>query len=451
MKRFWHLALALVLAPGVLNAEEKRPNIVLILADDMGYADLGVQGGKDIPSPHIDALAHSGVRFTNGYVSGPYCSPTRAGLLTGRYQQRFGHEFNPGPPAPANVESGLPVTETTLAERLKKAGYRTGLVGKWHLGHGEKYHPLNRGFEEFFGFLGGAHAYLPGKGDVTGPNAIRRGHEVVNETEYLTDAFAREAVAYIERHKNEPFFLFLSFNAVHGPLESDDKYTGPFANIEDPRRRTYAAMLAALDAAVGRVTKKLQEENLDDRTLIFFLSDNGGPPVNASNNGVLRGNKAQTWEGGIRVPFFVSWKGRLPAGKTYDHPVIQLDIAPTVLAAAGVEGDASFDGVNLLPYLLGENQEPPHDKLYWRFGPQRAIRWGDWKLVQGAGVDEPILVNLANDISEKEDLSAKYPEKRQELEAAWQEWNRQLEAPRWRPNRNPGAGTAGAKKKRQAA
>lgn len=427
---------ALLVAPWAAQAAEgpRKPNIVVIVADDLGYADLGIHGGKDVPTPQIDALANSGVRLTNGYVSGPYCSPTRAGLLTGRYQQRFGHEFNPGGASGGNAEVGLPITETTVADRLSKAGYRTGLVGKWHLGNTDKLHPQSRGFEEFFGFLGGAHSYVPGRGN-EGVNAIRRGRAPVDEKEYLTDAFAREAVAYIDRHKDEPFFLLLSFNAVHTPLDADEKYLKGLEGISDPRRRAYAALLAGMDHAVGRVVKKLQDDKLEENTLVIFFSDNGGPPANASSNGSLRGNKAQTWEGGVRVPFFVSWKGKLPAGKTYDQPAIQLDIAPTVLAAAGVDyADAKFDGVNILPHLAGENTAAPHDKLYWRFGQQTAIRAGDWKLVKGVGVNDAILVNLAEDLGETKDLSAAHPEKRKELEIAWQAWNKELEEPRWKPN-----------------
>lgn len=457
MKHFITFAalVAAFIAPATrLSAADKptRPNILIIVADDLGNADLGIQGGKDIPTPAIDSLAKSGVRLTSGYVSGPYCSPTRAGLLTGRYQNRFGHEFNPGPPATANAEVGLPLSETTLADRFKKAGYRTGMVGKWHLGHGEKFHPQSRGFEEYFGFLGGAHSYLPGGGN-DGPNAIQRNRTPVDEKEYLTDAFGREAVAYIDRHKSEPFFLYLTFNAVHGPLEATEEYAKPFDNITNPKRRTYAGMLAAMDKAIGKVVKKLQDEKIDENTLIFFISDNGGPPVNASNNGVLRGYKAQTWEGGVRVPFFVTWGKQLPQGKTYDQPAIQLDIAPTALAAAGIEAgsDANFDGVNLLPYLSGKNDKAPHDKLYWRFGPQRAIRAGDWKLVKAAGVEDWQLINLAKDIGESTDLSAQNPEKRKELELAWNEWNKTLEEPRWKANRaNAGEGKKKKKKKATA-
>src|SRR5262245_6447241 len=330
-------ALSIVLLPSfaALAADAKKPNILIILADDLGYADVGFHGCKDIPTPNIDSIARNGVRCTNGYVSGPYCSPTRAGLLTGRYQQRFGHEFNPG-----GGTAGMPVDQVTLADRLKKAGYATGLVGKWHLGSAPQFHPQKRGFDEYFGFLGGQHAYFPEKGNKADP--ILRGTEPVDEQEYLTDAIARESVAFIERHKKEPFFLYMAFNAVHTPMHATDKYLKRVANISDVKRHIYAAMLSAADDAVGAVLAKLKEAGLEENTLIFFFSDNGGPTmkgttINGSRNEPLRGSKRQTLEGGIRVPFAVQWKGKLPAGKVYDKPVIQLDIQPTALAAAGVD------------------------------------------------------------------------------------------------------------------
>jgi len=411
---------------GLLLAAEpaQRPNVLVIVADDQGYADVGVQGCKDIPTPHIDSLAKSGIRCSSGYVSGPYCSPTRAGLMTGRYQERFGHEFNPGPAAAAGSDVGLPLTETTLADRLKGAGYWTGIVGKWHLGYAEKFHPQKRGFEECFGFLGG-----------DARNRILRGEAPVAEQTYLTDAFGREAMAYLERHKQQakPFFLYLAFNAVHTPLEATQKYLDRFNSIDDPRRRTYAAMTSAMDDAVGEVLKKLRQSGLEEKTLIFYVSDNGGPPVNASNNFPLRGYKAQTLEGGIRVPWFVQWKGHLPAGKTYDQPVIQLDIHATALAAAGVAitPEMRLDGVNLLPYLKGENGEPPHQALYWRFGRQMAIRMGDWKLVRHNQSDGLELYNLKDDIGESKDLAQSNSDKLNELKAAWDKWNGTLEEPRW--------------------
>jgi arylsulfatase A-like enzyme len=438
-------ALGLGAAPLAARAADgpKRPNILILLADDLGYADVGFQGCKDIPTPHLDALAKSGVRCTNGYVSGPYCSPTRAGLLTGRYQTRFGHEFNPG----AGDKVGLPLTETTIADRLKAAGYATGLVGKWHLGKAAKFHPQKRGFDEYFGFLDGAHSYFPARDAAP----IYRGTEEVEEKEYLTDAFAREAVGFIDRHKKEPFFLYLAFNAVHTPMHATEDRLKKFESIADKRRRTYDGMTLAMDEAVGKVLDKLRAEKLDENTLIFFFSDNGGPTmvgttINGSINAPLRGSKRTTLEGGIRVPFVVSWKGRLPAGKTYDQPIIQLDVLPTALAAAGVEAKAEWklDGVDLLPYLEGKNTAAPHETLYWRFGEQMAIRRGDWKLVRydpTADDDKkskeaatPLrLYNLAKDVGEADDLAAKEPDKVKELEAAWKKWNADLARPLWGP------------------
>jgi arylsulfatase A-like enzyme len=451
-------------------AEGRPPNIVVILADDLGYADVGFQGCQDIPTPNIDALAAGGVRCTNGYVSGPYCSPTRAGLLTGRYQQRFGHEFNPGPrgepssPDP-DLKIGMPLTERTIADRLKAAGYATGMVGKWHLGAAAEFQPPKRGFDEFFGFLGGAHVFrpdlpnvvFPGLQDAPAPpgdaearrrSSIYRGSQPVEEPEYLTDAFAREAVAFIERHRERPFFLYLPFNAVHTPLHATDERLAKFASVADPTRRTYCAMTLALDEAIGRVLDKLKSANLEQDTLVFFLSDNGGPTVaraakNGSRNEPLRGSKVSTLEGGIRVPFVVSWKGKLPPGKKFDEPVIQLDILATALAAAAVESQADWklDGVNLLPYLKGEKAGAPHEALYWRLGQQMAVRRGDWKLVKywlefagegtGPEMSSVRLYNLRDDIGETKDLASAEPAKVKELEGLWNAWNKTLAEPRW--------------------
>ncbi len=391
---------------GQMFAAETKPNILVIVGDDMGYADIGVHGCRDIPTPQIDALAAAGVNCTNGYVSCPYCAPTRAGLLTGRYQTRFGFEFNPSgpknggkaaarkqknPKADADEEAhegndlpGLPLSETTIAQRMKAAGYETGWVGKWHLGSAPQFIPHARGFDETFGFLGGSHGYFP---DAKPP--MLRDNKPVEEKEYLTDAFGREAVAFIDRHADKPFFLYLAFNAVHTPMNSTDDRLEKFKNIKSENRRTYAGMMSAMDDAVGKVLQTLREKKLEDNTLVFFISDNGGPTmpgttVNASRNDPLRGSKRTTLEGGIRVPFFVKWPGHVPAGRVYERPVIQLDILPTAMAAAGAKlpGDAHADGVDLRPYFDGTNKDEPHQTLYWRFGDQMAIRRGDWKLVR---------------------------------------------------------------------
>lgn len=424
----------------------RKPNIVVILADDLGFADLGFQGCRDIPTPNLDRLAASGVRCTNGYVSGPYCSPTRAGLLTGRYQQRFGHEFNPAGEGRGNAKLGLPLSQQTIADRLRAGGYVTGLVGKWHLGGAPEFQPPRRGFDEFFGFLGGARGYFLPEGA-----PIYRGTAVVDEREYLTDALAREAGAFVDRHKAEPFFLYLAFNAVHTPMHATDERLKRFASIADPRRRTYAAMLVAMDEAVGRVLDELHAAKLTDDTLVFFMSDNGGPTMvgttqNGSINSPLRGSKRTTLEGGVHVPFVVSWPGHLPAGKVYDKPVIQLDVLPTALAAAGITAaipaEQALDGVDLVPFLSGANDAAPHEVLYWRMGEQMAIRRGDWKLVRydrvadGAagrnpGVTEARLYNLADDLGESRDLAAEKPEIASELEGLWQTWSSQLAEPLW--------------------
>jgi arylsulfatase A-like enzyme len=452
MKRLTLFFLALFLLAGWPAQAQRRPapkpNILLIVADDLGYADIGVNGCVDAPTPQIDSLAKNGVRFTNGYVSGPYCSPTRAGLMTGRYQQRYGHEFNPGPAGNADPEFGLPLTETTLPQRLKALGYATGMVGKWHLGYEPKFHPLKRGFDEYFGFLGGAHSYVDNGDNI---NQITRGTEPVKEISYLTDMFGDEAVAFIERQKDKPWFLYLPFNADHSPMHAKEQDLAKFANIKDPLRQRFAAMHAAMDDNIGRVLETLRKHKLEENTLILFVSDNGGPTSNnGSRNTPLRGFKAQTWEGGVRVPMLAQWKGRLPAGKVYEQPVIQLDFLPTALAAAGAEIKAEWklDGVNLLPYLTGKQKGAPHAALYWRFGQQIAIRMGDWKLVKAPGANATQgefqtkattegahLYNLTSDIGEQNNLAEKEPAKRAQLAAAWDKWNAELIEPKWIPQR----------------
>ncbi|MGD9645168.1 MAG: sulfatase [Pirellulales bacterium] len=433
-------------------AAPAKPNVLVILADDLGYGELGCQGfTSEIPTPHIDSIAAAGVRFTSGYVSGPYCSPTRAGLMTGRYQTRFGHEFNPGPAQLSPPTCGLSLNETTIGDRLKAAGYETGWFGKSHLGYEPPFHPLKRGFDDFYGFLGGAHSYFDASADKANP--ILRGTTPTTDIDgYTTDAFAREAVKFIDDHQAGPWFCYLSFNAVHGPLEATKKYLARFPDITDSKRQRYAGMQSAMDDAVGSVLAKIRELGQEENTLIFFFSDNGGPTrQTTSDNGPLRGFKAQTWEGGIRVPFMVQWKGRIPAGKTDDRPVIQLDICPTALAAAGVEIEPAWklDGVNLLPYVTGVQGGAPHEALYWRFGPQVAIRKGNWKLVKGAGgegiqgvsLQEPAsiagaeLYDLSKDISEQTNLAKQQPAKVAELAADWDRWNQDNVKAEWYPPR----------------
>jgi len=440
----------LLLAAGqpdlVHGADQPRPaNVVFIVIDDVGYGDLGYLGCKDIPTPNIDALARDSVRCTNGYVSCPYCSPTRAGLLTGRYQQRFGHEFNPALLANGGAGQGMPTSEVTIASRLKDAGYSTALVGKWHLGEEEKFHPLNRGFGEFFGFLAGAHSYVQSEDKAYGP--IYRGRKPVELKGYLTDVLAQEAVDFMNRNAKQPFFLYLAFNASHTPLQAPEETLKKLEGIADPNRRAYAALTIKLDEAVGTVLARLRGLGLEENTLVFFIGDNGGPigkkfAGNSSTNGPLRGSKGDTWEGGIRVPFLAHWKGRLQGGKTYNHPVIQLDLHATALALAGVAAKPEWhlDGVNLLPFLEGKEKAAPHEVLFWRFGEQMAIRKGDWKLVRGDldldkpwgnVVKQPLLFNLAEDMGEKKDLAGAHPERVKDLQRTWDAWNAGLKPAAW--------------------
>ena len=423
-------------AGGLLKAAAaRRPNIILILADDLGFADVGFNGCQDIPTPNIDSLARGGVRFTSGCVSHPFCSPTRAGIMTGRYQQRFGHENNPRYDPRDNV-SGMPVSELSLAQVLAGAGYATGLVGKWHLGAAPHFHPMKRGFKETYSFIGGGHDYfktqmedepreylVPIERDGT-PEALN---------DYLTDALSREAAAFIRRHARDPFFLYLAYNAPHTPQQSSEKYLNRFRGIQDEKRRLYAAMLSAVDDGVGGVLATLKELRLESDTLIFFLSDNGGPVgINGSSNAPLRGAKGGLYEGGIRVPFAARWPGRLPAGRDFPHPVISLDILPTALGAAGarVPPAAKLDGVDLLPYLTGASSAAPHERLFWRTGGGMsfAVREGRFKLVRTPeGTTE--LYDLQADPGETKDLSGVRPDVAARLDKAREAWNRELTAP----------------------
>ena len=441
----WLLAAGSAALAGPLAAPQQTrpPNVVVIVADDMGYADIGSYGSKDIPTPHLDGLARRGIRFTDAYVSMPYCSPTRAGLLTGRYPQRFGHEYNIGI-ADEHRDAGLPVDQVTIADRLRAAGYRTAVFGKWHLGFAPRFFPTRRGFDEFFGFLAGAHSYVAPQRVA---NPIYDGDRIVTAIPYLTDTLAARAVEYIHRNRGRPFFLYLPFNAVHTPLQATPQYRARVAPIADSTRQTYAAMLVAMDDAIGKVLGAIHDAELDRNTLVFFFSDNGGPldPAwNGASNAPLRGDKGTTWEGGIRVPFLIAWEGRLPAGTVETRPIIQLDVLPTALAAAGVAiPKDSLDGVNLLPFLTGANAAAPHEALYWRSGRRMAIREGDWKLVRsdtrapedtaGMTLAGAALYDVRADPGEAHDLAARDPERVRALGARWWSWSRTLAAPAWRP------------------
>ncbi len=462
----------------------KRPNVIVILTDDLGYSDLSSYGGKT-PTPHIDALGKEGVRFTQAYSSAPICSPSRAGVVTGRYQQRFGAEFLVGsfsalaqlsPDSLAKtkkafeklgaqleegidytqyntIRQGLPLSEETIAELFKKNGYKTGIVGKWHLGEHEEFLPEERGFETSYGFLGGQTIYasendpkiiskrktpLVDRGDWTkrsGAGQIRNGKTIVEEKEYLTFRLADEAEKYIEQNKNNPFLLYLPFNAPHTPFQAPKSYYDKFKHEPDSAKRIYAAMISALDDAVGRVTAKLKQLNLDQNTIIVFSSDNGGATyTKAVSNAPLRGGKLSHFEGGYSVPFFIKYPAAIKPGQTVHTPISNLDILPTVAAAAGIKSNVKYDGVDLIPYLNNASAgKKPHEVLFWRNGYSKAVRKGDWKLYINERNNKTLLFDLSKDRSEKLDYSAAKPEKVKELKDALDKWEKEVGKPSW-PN-----------------
>lgn len=439
-----------------------KPNVLILFSDDQGSADLSCQGSKDIMTPNIDSLAKNGVRCTQGYVSSCMCSPSRAGLLTGMSQSRFGHEINWEGRDDSGLR-GLPVTEKTLADHLKAAGYRTGCVGKWHLGDVAKFHPKQRGFDEYFGHIGGSHDYFTSKEGGKGATYALEGWDgkpFEFENDYLTDINGRAACEFIRRDKSKPWFLYVAFNAPHTPSQAAEKYLKRFAAIADEQRRTYAAMVSALDDAVGAILGELKAQGVEDNTLIFFLSDNGGPlDRNGSLNTPLSGEKGHMLEGGIRTPYLVQWTAKLPAGKVYEEPVSSLDIAATALVAAEsrtgfqpvqneLKTRSTLDGVNLIPYITGEKEGRPHEALYWRMTARGiwAIRMGDWKLVTHNGWHElpaakpkPRLIHLASDPGELHDLSEKEPAKLSELQNAYNAWAATLPEPLWSTDVSPEA------------
>lgn len=457
---------------GIVRADDVPPNIVVLFADDLGYGELGCQGNPQIPTPHIDSIASNGVRFTSGYVTAPNCSPSRAGLLTGRVPTRFGYEFNPTGARNEEPGFGLPPEEITLAETLHDAGYTTGLIGKWHQGGAAKYHPFRHGFDEFFGFTHEGHYFVPppwkgvttmlrrrtlpggGKGlwigkkglvytthmgydepDYDANNPIIRGGQPVVETEYLTDALTREAVDFIDRHDDKPFFLYLAYNAVHSPLQGTDAWMKKVSHIDDIHRRIFAAMLANLDASVGAVMDKLRKSGLEENTLVFFLSDNGGPTRElTSSNLPLRGEKGQMYEGGIRVPFMMQWKGKLPAGTQYDAPVSSMDIFATASAVASAKMPGQVEGVNLIPWVTQQKDGRPHETLFWRQGGKTALRHGDWKLIRMGRRLEPgnakwQLYDLATDVAEENDLAEGNSDRLSQLVSIWEKWNKEMNDP----------------------
>ena len=466
--------LAILLAPWTtLQAADwpaARPNILLIVVDDLGYGELGCYDGREIPTPHLDALAASGARLTNGYVTAPLCAASRAALLTGRYQTRFGFEFNPLGAKNTLPGIGLPVTEKTVAHHLRAAGYATGLVGKWHLGGTAPFHPQRHGFDEFFGFLHEGHFYLPppwygsttwlrrktlpdgGKGRWTSPdgrvvwstdlntdehaydadNPLLRSSQPVNEPEHLTDAFTREACDFIRRYRQQPFFLYVAYNAVHSPMQGTDQFLKRFGHLPDIQRRIFAASLAHLDDRVGQIIAEIRNSGIADNTLVVFLSDNGGPTRElTSSNAPLRGGKGELLEGGVRVPFIVSGLG-IPAGSVVDSPVSSMDATAACLELADINpSPGHLDGVSFMPLLTGRAQSGTDRPLFWRLGRKHALRRGNWKIIRDHEQGWE-LYNLAQDSGEATDLASLETARTQEMALLWDQWNAEQIDPLWR-------------------
>ncbi len=439
---------------------DPRPNVIVILADDLGYGDLGVYGGKVIPTPNIDALARSGVRYTDAYATAAVCAPSRAGLLAGRHQARFGFEFNP---VGRDEQTGVPVGETSIAQVMKSAGYATAMIGKWHTGQAPGFHPLDRGFDSFFGFMGGAAAYFADPSESalqadTGADGamtrtrfpIVRGHQVIDQKGYLTDVLTDEAGKFIGANRDQPFFLYLAYNAPHTPLQAPKAYTDRFPDIASPHERLYSAMVSSLDDNVGRLRQTLRDQGLERDTVIILLSDNGCPNYirGACSNAPLAGYKAFPWEGGVRVPFMVSAPGRLPAGAISNQEISVLDIMPTLAGLAQAPLPVGAEGQNLLAKAAPE-AKPADRALFWRMGPNYAVRDGRWKLlvvnksdtvqdmanILGAPVPDGmkaevsplgqwvLLFDVVADPGEKHDVAASNPEVVARLTKAFSTWD----------------------------
>ncbi|GJM63811.1 sulfatase family protein [Persicobacter diffluens] len=436
----------------------ESPNIVIIVADDLGFNDVGFNGSTEIYTPTLDQLAEDGVRFTNGYVTHPYCGPSRAGLMTGRYQARFGLEINLTN-SPFDIYNGLPLTETTFASRLQQSGYRTAAIGKWHLGGAPNFHPNNRGFDYFYGFLSGGHSYWPESVTTTHPLILKKTgkpHYSANEgcfwpllrnnntaefEEYLTTALSRDAARWVKEGE-APFCLYLAYNAPHAPLEAPKALIDKYAHIENKERRIYAAMIDAMDQGIGMVVDALRESGKLENTLIFFISDNGGivkkdrdpsEPRQArhdwGDNSPYKGGKGSMLEGGTHVPFIAHWPDGLPKGIVYDQPVISLDITTTAVMLG--EGDLSgheMEGVNLIPFVNGKDRNPPHEALYWRMasGRQWAIRTPTAKYLKPrgeTGIEGNMLFDMVKDPYEDQNIIKEQVELRRELAELWNKWN----------------------------
>lgn len=414
-------------------ADDERPNIIVIFTDDQGWSDLGAHGVRDdVATPHLDALAAEGALFRRGYVSAPQCVPSRAGLLTGRYQTRFGLEQNPQAP--------LTLRERTLAERLGEAGYATGMVGKWHLSYtigdnlpdGEQprgaYEPRSRGFADYFA---GNRVRYEASFDLAGDDLPMPPQTLIDER-YRIDVQTDAALGFLRRHAEGPFFLYLAYFAPHVPLEQPEPYMSRFSNVASETRRMGLAAMSAIDDGVGRVRGFLNEHELEEETLIFYISDNGAPTRSGAWNGSLNaplvGEKGMLTDGGIRVPFLAAWPGTIRAGTVFDEPVISLDVAATACAVAGLPDDPALDGVNLIPHLTGASTGAPHENLYWRWRSQAAVLNGNWKLYLLGG-EQRFLFDVTRPEGERENLIGAHPDVAARLLAELKRWADQQDPP----------------------
>ena len=417
--------------------EEKPPNVIVIISDDQGYADVGFHGSKEIFTPNIDRIANNGVIFSEGYVSYAVCSPSRAGLITGRYQNRFGYTRNILL-APKDSTMGLPLTEQTLSDVLGKANYKTKAIGKWHLGAHESLVPERRGFDEFFGFIIGGHRYFPEDLTINDLTEARRQMDGyitriydngnrIDTKKYLTEELSDNAVKFIEDNSDNPFFLYLSYNAPHTPLQATERDLERNKHIEVEKRRTYAAMVSSMDDGIGLILDKLEEKKITDNTIVIFFSDNGGVEwYNFSDNGVLRGIKGDFFEGGIRVPFTMQWPKKIKPGITYDKPIIALDVFATVASAASAQKyiKNDIDGVDLLPYLTGHKFGLPHEYLYWQ-NPDKdidVVRDERYKYLRIK--NDEYIFDLKNDISEETNIINSSKPIYDRLKSQFKEWEK---------------------------
>tara|TARA_A100001011_G_scaffold60742_1_gene60561 strand:+ start:15684 stop:17093 length:1410 start_codon:yes stop_codon:yes gene_type:complete len=439
MIRFLLLSVLSLLVISCKSSLENAPNIIIIISDDQGYADVGFHGSKEIFTPNIDRIASNGVVFTQGYVSYAVCSPSRAGLITGKYQNRFGYTRNILL-APKDSLMGLPLSEQTLPDVLNNVDYKTKAIGKWHLGAHESLVPERRGFDEFFGFLIGGHRYFPEDLTLNDLSEARRqmdgyitriydNGKRIDTKKYLTEELSDNAVKFIEDNSSDPFFLYLSYNAPHTPLQATAMDLERNNHIEVEKRRTYAAMVSSMDDGIGLILDKLEEKKITDNTIVIFFSDNGGVEwYNFSDNGILRGIKGDFYEGGIRVPFTMQWPSKIKPGTIYDKPIIALDVFATVASAASAEKYIrnDIDGVDILPYITGEKSGLPHKYLYWQ-NPDKdidVVRDERYKYIRIE--EEEYIFDLKNDISEEKNIINSSKPIYDRLKSQFKEWEKEM-------------------------